>query len=217
MTNSLEARVQALEDIHQIQNMMSRYEYFHTVGMHKEVLNMFASKTPGVAVEIPHLGRYEGLVGIRRFWIGANFQTDTKREGIMIMHTLTTPVIEVAGDGKTAKAVWISPGHETGPFGGEPGKVNAVWSWNKYGVDFVKEDGVWKFWHFHLYRIFKTPYDKSWVEAPYQRPPAQTDPDKRPDKPSTYDWVYSPAVETENIPEPPAPYETWDPAKSYIK
>ena len=25
------------------------------------------------------------------------------------MHTLTTPIIEIAGDGKTAKAVWYSP------------------------------------------------------------------------------------------------------------
>lgn len=209
---SLEERVQRLEDIQQIQNLMARYEYWHTVGMHQNVVDMYAKKTPGVSVEIPHLGKYEGPEGIRRFWIGANFQTDTKRDGVLIVHTLTTQVIEVAGDGKTAKGVWISPGLESGPFGGE---MNAVWSWNKYGVDFVKEDGEWRFWHFHLYRIFKTPYDKSWVEVPYNPPPPQTDPDKKPDKPSSYDWVYSPTAVTENIPEPPAPYETWDDTKAY--
>lgn len=30
--------------------------------------------------------------------------------GILPVHSLTTPVIEVAADGKTARGVWISPG-----------------------------------------------------------------------------------------------------------
>ena len=65
-------------------------------------------------------------------------------KGNMNLHTLTTPVIEVADDGKTAKGLWISPGVECPRvplFGGEH---QAAWCWIKYGVDFAKEDGKWK-------------------------------------------------------------------------
>jgi hypothetical protein len=210
---NLEERIQRMEDIHQIQNLMSRYEYWHTAGMHEKVLDMYAKKTPGVSVEIANLGIYEGQEGIRRFWIGANMQADQNRVGLMIVHTLTTPVIEVAGDGKTAKAIWISPGHETVPRGG---KFTALWSWNKYGVDFVKEDGVWRFWHFHLYRMFKSPYDKSWVDIPLVPNPVLPD-ELKPDRPPTNNWVYSTTATTENIPAPPEPYDTWDESSAYVK
>ncbi|MBP2642563.1 MAG: hypothetical protein H6Q67_450 [Firmicutes bacterium] len=33
--------------------------------------------------------------------------------GTLTMHTLTITVIEVAGNGKTAKGVWMSPGQMT--------------------------------------------------------------------------------------------------------
>jgi len=65
--------------------------------------------------------------------------------GSMIMHTLTTPIIEVAGDGRTAKGMWYSPGQVTEI--GSDGKPIAMWMWEKYGVDFVKEGGKWKLWH----------------------------------------------------------------------
>jgi hypothetical protein len=56
-------------------------------------------------------------------------------------HTLTTSVIEIAGDRKTAKGVWNSPGHETMPIGERP---IAHWCWNRYGVDFILENSEWK-------------------------------------------------------------------------
>ena len=34
-------------------------------------------------------------------------------KGGMMMHAMDTAVIEVAKDGKTAKGVWLSPGHES--------------------------------------------------------------------------------------------------------
>jgi hypothetical protein len=48
-------------------------------------------------------------------------------------HCLTSPVIQVAKDGKTAKAIWFSPGVE-----------GNQWAYGKYAIDFVKEDGQWK-------------------------------------------------------------------------
>jgi hypothetical protein len=65
--------------------------------------------------------------------------------GMFQMHTLTTPIIEVAEDGKTAKGMWYTPGMVGGV--GQDGKMNNEWMWEKYAVDFIKEDGQWKFWH----------------------------------------------------------------------
>ena len=63
-------------------------------------------------------------------------------------------MIEVAGDGKTAKGVWIGIGF-VARTDAQTGEAQCFWEWGKYGVDFIKEDGVWKFWHFHIYRIFR--------------------------------------------------------------
>ena len=132
----------------------------------------------------------------------------------MHMDTMSTPVIEVAGDGKTAKGVWISPGHETGTV---KGKLKAHWAWLKYGADFVREDGKWKFWHLRVFGIFFTPYDKSWVESSLPPGGAVPLPDElKPDRTTTYWTSYSPTGKTELIPAPPDPYETWDEATAYV-
>lgn len=54
------------------------------------------------------------------------------------IHTNLTPIIEIAGDGKTAKGVWYSIGM----------MGNNMSNPEKYAADFVKEDGEWKIWHF---------------------------------------------------------------------
>jgi hypothetical protein len=63
-------------------------------------------------------------------------------------------VIEVTGDGKTAKGVWIGI-RFVARTDAQTGEAQCFWEWDTYGVDFIKKDGVWKFWHFHIYRIFR--------------------------------------------------------------
>jgi len=232
---SLEEMVQRLNDIHEIQNIMSRHEYYHSVGMHKEEIEqIWAQKTAGVSWESGDLGRFEGIEAIRKCYVDGNkligeknlkemrklfpeIKNEDKNKfiGTMIAHTLTTPVIEVAGDGKTAKGVWMSPGHVPQLV---DGKLRAFWRWEKYGVDFVKEDGKWKIWHFHVYTDFTTPYEKSWIEnslgprlAP-EFPPGFP----KPNKPATTDYQeYSPLTTPKFEPRPPEPYETFDDTFSY--
>ncbi|MCR4842435.1 MAG: nuclear transport factor 2 family protein [Eubacterium sp.] len=65
--------------------------------------------------------------------------------GQLLLHVTTTGIIEIAADGQTAKCFWYSPGIVA-----ESGQdTNSIWE--MYGVDFVKEDGVWKIWHLHMY------------------------------------------------------------------
>lgn len=213
---SLEEKIQRLYDIHEIQNLISRYQYLHTASYHKETAELFALKTPGVRAEVGNWGIYEGAEGIKRIFVGVHSAADENRKGIMNIHTLTTPLIEVAGDGKTAKGVWISPGVETMRADGKP---KASWAWCKYGIDFIKEDGQWKFWHFHVYGILHTPYEKSWVDSSTEAfidIPSQFPDELKADKPHSSDfWLYSPDAETILDPAPPEPYETFDEKTAY--
>jgi len=208
-------RVQRLEDVHEIANMMGRYVYMHEVQRDPEFADMlYAKKTPGVSWEVAHMGLFTGRAGIKKI-LDAHGPRDGKiRPGTLFIHTLTSPVIEVAGDGKTAKGVWTSPGCETL---GEKG----FWAWTKYGCDFVKEDGKWKIWHYHVYRIFMTPADKDYTEEYELKMEAENKKSGKaptmikPDHPTTYDNPYSKKYIPKLVPAPPEPYETWDPKTSY--
>ena len=212
---SLAEKFERLEAVHRIQNLMGLYSYYHTAEMQEETVALWAKKTPGVRIDVPSFGYYKGYEGVKRCYIGAHqVLGEEGRIGGMHMHTLTTPVIEVAGDGKTAKGVWISPGHETMV---SEGKGHAFWAWLKYGADFVKEDGEWKFWHLRVFGIFFTPYDKPWTEVAYGEDRLQLPDEVKPDKATTYFTNYSTDKQQKLLPKPPLPYETWDESTSYVE
>lgn len=213
---SLQKEVQRLKDLHEVQEVMSRYYYVLSAGLGEEKVKLFALKTPGVRAEIADWGVYEGAEGIKRLFLGFEHNPDRPMDprGMMFVHTLTTPSVQVAGDGKTAKGVWISPGHETFRF---DGKLAPTWSWAHMAADFVKEDGVWKIWHYHVYAMFRCHYHKSWVEEVIQNPemPEEEKAKYGPDRPTTYFNEYSPTSVREYVPAPPDPYETFDEATAY--
>lgn len=57
---------------------------------------------------------------------------------------LTSPYVQIAGDGQTAKAIWMVEGSITDIT--EKGPVTN-WSWGYYAADFIKEDGQMRLWH----------------------------------------------------------------------
>ena len=203
---TLEERIQYLEDIHEIKNVMGKYEYMLTGGKTAEIADqLFVEKTtPGLRVDYGDLGVYEGE---RVYELMYALSKVVTAPGILAEHTLTTPIIEVAGDGKTARGVWISPGHEVFPI---EGKLTAHWTWCKYDVVFIKQDGEWKIWRFDVIGTFYTSYDKSWVEA---KLPSAEDRDMgvpKPDRPTARKGDYSPEAVVKYDPVPPEPYETFE-------
>jgi hypothetical protein len=222
-------RIQVLEDVREIANLMGRYIYKHEVQKDTEFLNTIFANRDDISWEVANFGAYYGRNAVKSILDAHSGIFDKKskpedgdlfKAGVMIMHTLTTPVIEVAGDGKTAKGVWISPGHETmkNP---ETGKYKGHWCWTKYGCDFIREDGKWKMWHYHVYRIFRTPYDVDWAEE-YETKKEAAQKTKtagfttvKPSFPTTFDNPYTTKYIAQPVPAAPEPFETWDPAKSY--
>jgi hypothetical protein len=85
-----------------------------------------------------------------------------------------------------------------------------MWQQGKYFIDFVKEDGEWKWKDFRWYVNFRTPYDLGWVKQPISGnlsvvakliPGCPT-----PDGPSEY-HPFSPEELTPYLPIPPLPYK----------
>jgi hypothetical protein len=229
---TLDQRIAQLEAKNAVENLMARYEFLHSAHMHDECVELFAMQTESSRVEMMW-GVYDGPEGIRRCYSGFHAFTSQHRTGQMQLHTLTTQVIEVAEDGRTARGVWVSPGVETAPPppppppgapypppgvplppAGDPAfaEFRADWAWCKYGCDFILENGVWKIWHMHVYGLFMAPYHVSWVEGgrvldrsgmPHMPPKFA------PDRPSTTSWVYRSDAVYVNEPAPPAPYRTF--------
>lgn len=202
-------KIRLLDDIAEIENLMARYQYLHVAGMNEETADLFALETPGSRLELPTIGIYDGIESIRRFYTGAGEFVEGDRRGHLHLHTLTTPVIEVARDGGTAQGVWLSPGVETTP-------DRALWAWVKYGIDFVRESVGWRIWHFRVYRIFFVAPGETWAQQPTTSSP-QLPERLRPDRPASGDYHYSPDREALHIPKPPDPYETWNEELAYVR
>lgn len=219
MPKSLEERVQRLEDIEEIQKLMSRYAYLLTAHMHDECVDqLFSQTTFGQKIQISGWGIWEGPDAARRCYSRAHswmVRTLFGLPGTMMQHSFTTPLIEVAGDGKTAKGLWISPGHEARPSGG---RVTAFWVWVIYSDDFVKEDGAWKIWHHRVTEVLFSPVDGDWITGNVLSEELNPEwPEEcKPDRPSPPQWKYSPTAVCVLDPPPPDPYETWHDDLSYI-
>lgn len=219
---TLEQRIARLEAKNAVENLMGRYEFFHSANMHTECEDLFAMQTESTRVEMMS-GVYEGPEGVHRCYSIFHAHADRDPMGVLHIHTLTTQVIEVAEDGQTARGVWVSPGCETGPEAPSappteydpdaeivPGPLKARWAWCKYGCDFILENGVWKIWHLHVFGIFMTPYETSWVEGSMDEtslPPLP--PGVGPDRPATTRWIYAPDAMPAYEPVAPAPYRTF--------
>jgi hypothetical protein len=193
------ARAQAAVEI---QSVMGRYAFYYSAQRFDLIKSLWskqedATNDVGVALLINKGGAY--------------FSPQTV--GLFRIHALTTPVVTVAADGLTARASWISPGISTEV--DKEGKGIAKWCWIKYGVDFIKEDGQWKFWHLTAYGLFEADYYKSWADAE-PMPLKRTRPVPRGIGEGGYvptdreDWTYAkdrtPVLDC----VPPLPYNTWD-------
>lgn len=138
--------------INAVSNLMGRYSHDLTIFGLSVFPELFALKTPGVSWKVPL-----GLEGpeLVKFFEGFKAMPRTTQPGSLHMHTMFSPVIEIAADGKTAMGTWDA----FGPDIASPEKT--FWLQNKYGVDFIKEDGEWKIWRLQLFPMFYTPYERS--------------------------------------------------------
>lgn len=121
-------------------------------------------------------------------------------EGVMHQHAFLSPIVEIAGDGRTAKGVWDSTGADVGN-----GEGTANLAWVRYGVDFIKTPQGWKIWHLRVASVWRVPYGGNWQEA--VKAAASAPPGGR--------WRYNGKGQVPLDPALPKPYYAFDPKDAY--
>lgn len=196
--------MQKLDAYREIQNEMGRTVASFNFSREKDVLEHFALNMPDVAVEFADEGVFTGKEAVEA--IVHELIGKAPEVGAMTDIQLTTPVIEVADDLKTAKALWWCPGAGAIPQEGEDPK--AIWIWGHLTADFIYKDNTWRIWHLHYYRMVKCSYEKGWVEdtSMVNRPNTPMHPLSTP---GTYHNPYTPLSVRDGIPAAPLPYATY--------
>ncbi|MGD0780728.1 MAG: nuclear transport factor 2 family protein [Dehalococcoidales bacterium] len=190
------------KDYIEIWKLQSLYAHLYHIGKRKEVAKLFAQKTPGVNMEIEDSGVYEGIESITRFWTTVFAEKRMMTAGFLALHMTVNPVIEINKARTRAKGLWHSHGFAS--MGGG-GYLKQFLCLGKYDMEYVKEDGNWKFFKFAYRLTFMCPYEKGWVEEPVGASIAGS-PENIPDKPTTYFMPYSRHRINIMQPPPPEPY-----------
>jgi len=142
-------------------NLMNKYQYYHMRGMRTEETHLFALKSPGACVEMLW-GIYDEPEGVLRWKRMEGYGKPRKEtKGLFPFHCMTTPIIEVAKDGKTAKGLWLMYGAETFKPSGEK-EAKASWAAGQFAMDFIQEDGEWKIWKYNTTGLIYSPFEKGW-------------------------------------------------------
>jgi len=172
----LSLSVQRSHDHEAIGNLFGRYMALHSAFHDPEIVPLWVRKgTPDVRAQYSNNGIYTNWDNIMAYHVQR-----PNPPGKLIYHFIASPIIEVAEDGQTAKGMWMMSGLESGLTSPEAAKGapdfmyeknvtiggKKVWMhtvYAKYGVDFLKQDGQWKIWHFHCFEVARAPFGLGWI------------------------------------------------------
>ena len=144
-------KLNKLNSYHEIQNIMGRLTAALNFQRKDEILSYFALDHDDVSIEYADEGLFVGRKAIEALLDDLVIKDNEK--GYMLDMQLTTPMIEIADDVKTAKGLWWTPGIGSNPQ--DNNDPQALWYWGMLGVDFIYENNTWKVWHLHYFRLIK--------------------------------------------------------------
>ena len=227
------------EDIHEIENMMGRRAFRILLRQDRQVWQeCWCRKAPEPSLGLS-TGYYKGYDALEGYFQAMEKLTAQKAVlvrqkypkeladktdhelfgvGSLALNSLTTPVIEVAGDRRTAKGLWYYMDHIVDYT--EYGRT-ARQRWGRLAVDFVREDGRWKLWHVVFADDFDARTGTDWTNPEQSRP---MDPDfsslaqfpfPLPNVPGNPCPPYSETRPITKFPQVPVPYDTFEETFSY--
>ncbi len=198
---SLSERIDRAEGAVECEKIMSKHCYYHAAGIHREEYYEMWSKREDItwAHGFGQMGdRYEYYKnyilnqesdtwqGFMNLWDvypevksvikDTQHMMDYRAFNEEAMHLLTTPVIEVAEDGQSARGLWYTPGTIFSTLNPQKAR-EGMWMYERYGADFVKEDGEWKYLNLRVCPDVTAPMDcEPWyVENPRRPGPPPSD------------------------------------------
>jgi hypothetical protein len=169
-------------------------------------------------------GWYTGMDEIRRYYVDAHKERLKKQmrennapalnTGNMYAHPASTGLVELAGDGKTARGIWYAIAQETTAKPG--GTAEARWMLEKIAVDFLKEPEGWKIWHLMIASDLSCSAGDDYSAQPVYGDPSEDPIQQEFGKPTipalvhdrTFNWW-------DNYPPVPEPYEHFSDTMGY--
>ena len=161
-----EDMIQMVTDIEEVRDLMSLRSYYQAADKRQEELDELWVSEPMHAAKASYgsnWGYYYGKAEVQRWYVD-EFQAKRKAQlkvyckaqgvaedeklmgaGSMVMCPLSTSIVRIAKDGRSAKGIWYSIGQQTDL---QPdGTAKGQWQYNKICADFVKEGGKFKIYH----------------------------------------------------------------------
>lgn len=175
-----EQMVQRWEDQRAIKNLMGRYTYHIMLKQEKDIFTDFWAKGENDLCLGLNNGYYKGGDAVKGYFdylakgvevksktlhtifadhIGNLSEQEAYGVGQLEYIPLTSPLIEVAEDGKTAKGMWLSQGSCMEITAGGP---DSIWKMTCYAVDFIKQGDDWKLWHMLVLDEIYSPMGQDW-------------------------------------------------------
>lgn len=218
----------------EVENVFSRYHYYHNAFRDDLIVDLWVKEgTEGIRAIYTNTGEYTTYESVMAYH--ANRPAP---KGKLILHMSTTPVIEIAQDGQTAKGVWIMAGTESGLTDAEQAskqpqqifspqtidgkRVWAHWVWCKYALDFLYQDGQWRILTFRCYELARAPFEENWIsfaskndeafkmDIAYFGEGGEMVLMPKPDSPvQSIHWPYRNNESQKLMPFPPLPHETF--------
>jgi hypothetical protein len=235
----------------EVQNVMSRHAYYHAAGNQvQELLDIWVKKDGKYAKTATFANPQSIMNGydviMKNYGVGREEREQKSLENMIkvypeikntlenhgighewVIHTQTTPVIEIAGDGQTAKGFWYSPGIGLSS-AIKDRKVSARGTlfMEMYGIDFVKEDGAWKIWHFQTFYDWSPSLPSSMTDnlvkgsvagsAPAGSAPSGDQARQAAPKVESMEATTAQALPEGYIKNPRTPWQNWSPTRPSV-
>ena len=218
-----------VEDTTAIANLMGAYTFLTCYKQHERQFQSWSKNEPTITL---NHGKYVGYEAVKGFFVDYNKeQTKWANEvmrklypeelggksdeelwavGSNTVLNFTTPLIEVAFDGKTAKGMWYVYGATTEVYSKGP---KAAWNFGRCAVDFIKEDGQWKIWHMIMFTDIACPVGGNWGRDAMYAHEGVAIPE--PTEKKTFYHSYDKDFVSLVAPELPEPYDTFANTFSY--
>jgi hypothetical protein len=248
---TISQRIDRAEAAVTCEKIMSRHCFYHSAGINREEYFEMWSKRPDItwAHGFGQMGDrwqyFQNYIlgqesntwqGFKNLWdvypevldvIQETRRTmDYRAFNEAAMHLLTTPVIEVAEDGQSAQCLWYTPGIIYSTLNPQKER-EGTWIWERYGADFIKEDGEWLYLNLRVCPDIFSPMDiASWTSPrPMGPPPDSEDGEDQPRQPEGPVMMlkipgplhrdYSVTQVPQDSPGIPHPHRTQDDIKLY--